>query len=640
MGYGLIIRKVTAMAVITMVALTITAGTTALAAENAPLEQGQPADNPHFKGIINIKQGSQIDLPVKLLKRYLIGAPNVVCATESESKLLLTGKQAGTTVLVVWEESGQSTYQVCVTGEDNNTQNAVIKEPTVFDPVAIDLQPGESHLLSGKNITRTSVSTPEIVNIVPVSTTQILLNAVKDGLATVRVWDDKGVSTYTVTVARKAAPAEELVALVSQQIGVQTIKASLTGDTVVLDGTAPSLEASKRAEHIAGTCGKKVLNLITIESNSPEKVIESLKSALQFPCLKYNILPDQTILINGAVATEEEVARIQMVVQAWVGTPEQNPDKNSVNTNIDFIGQPVVLPDVTDRNITEARQVRDVDGTAVVSEAYNITQHVFGGRIVNGPRIVATIDVNPSLSRQVLVNAQIIEVNRSKLKTLGIQWQEIFGDNATNPLIILENRPSPVPLGDLGPFARTTLQATLKALVTENAARILSEPRLLITDGHVANILVGGELPIPVAQNVNIGSTSISVIFKPFGIQLTVRPRITSDNRILMTLTPEVSDPDFTNAVVAAGIKIPSLIVRRATTTVYISDGQSLAIGGLLSSRNTKIINKVPLLSQIPIIGDFFKNENSRREETDLIILVTPHIVEKNEAIPLAPPHK
>jgi pilus assembly protein CpaC len=137
---------------------------------------------------------------------------------------------------------------------------------------------------------------------------------------------------------------------------------------------------------------------------------------------------------------------------------------------------------------------------------------------------------------------------------------------------------------------------------------------------------------------VNVGSTAISVLFKPFGIQLTVRPRITPDNQILLTLTPEVSDLDFTNAVVSAGIRIPALTVRRATTTVYVSNGQALAIGGLISSKDTKIIDRVPLLSKIPIIGELFKSRDFRKNLTELIIIVTPQIVERNGTVPIATP--
>jgi pilus assembly protein CpaC len=252
--------------------------------------------------------------------------------------------------------------------------------------------------------------------------------------------------------------------------------------------------------------------------------------------------------------------------------------------------------------------------------------------------VVAVLEINPALARQVLVTAQVIEVDRTKLKNLGIQWAEILGEGAINPLVISEDRIGPIALDEGGPFRRNPLSASIKALINEDAARILSEPKVLITDGRSANILVGGEIPIPVSQGSSVGVSSVSIVYKPFGIQLTVRPRITQDGRIMLTVGPEVSSLDFTNSIRLADFQIPALRTRRAVTTVHMGDGESLAIGGLLSSEDVKSVDRVPLLSKIPIIGELFKSTRFTKNETELIILVTPQIVERGEQAPILHP--
>lgn len=600
----------------------------------------------NFDNVISMPEGARAELPVDGVQRYLIGAPNMLAAEQSDSKLLLTAKAQGTTVLAVWTDKGRTAYQVKVVAQ---LPDAAVEEPVriaqaagiqqpALPPIDVTIEPGQSYVIKGQKIVRTAVSDPSIVDIVPVSTSEILVNAKKEGATTVRIWDARGQSTYNFNVAKVQASPEEIAAEVTRQIGVPTITARMVGETVVLSGVAPTVDIAQKATMVAEALGRKVISLVTVESISAERVVASLKAAMPEEPLTYEVLPDQTVIIKGTLASEEAVARVQQIVQAWVGTPEGAGERTSQTTQISFTGgqTPETPPDVIDKARLEARQ--SDSGVALVKEEMNFSRHVFGGRITNGPRIVAILEVNPALAEQILVTAQIIEVDRNKLKTLGIQWGQILGENASNPLIITEDRPEPITLDKAGPFRRNTLTASIQALITENAARVLSQPQVLIADGHVANIQVGGEIPIPVSQNTAVGSASISVIFKPFGIQLTVRPKITPDNRILLSLTPEVSSLDFTNAVRAAGFEIPALRVRRATTTVHVADGQSIALGGLLSSEDVKTVDRVPLLSKIPVIGELFKSRRFSRNETELIVLVTPQIIHAGSVVPIPLP--
>lgn len=501
------------------------------------------------------------------------------------------------------------------------------------------LEPGDSDLLNQHTqITRTQVSDPEILDVVPVSTSEVVVNAKKEGKATVRVWDKDGLITYTYTVRRAPTPQpteEEIRRL----IGVPTISARIVGDTVLLMGTAPSADAAHRAEGIAAAFGKKVTNLVTVETVGAENVVVALRAALKDVPLQYEMLADETIMINGTVATEEEAARVKDVLAAWIGTQTAVGERPAVSTStqVTFGARQEPAPDVIDKAHVEARQVEP--GNILVSQEYNVARHVFAGRVPNGPRILALLDVNPAIARQIVVSAQVIEVDSNRLKDLGVEWGSVVGDELRGqPFVVVEDRPGPVSLDEGGPLRRLPFNAQIRALIEESAARILSEPKVLIADGHPANIHVGGEIPIPVSQSSGVGSTSISVLWKPFGIQLTVRPRITPDDRILMTVTPEVSDLDFANGVRAADIEIPAVTVRRATTTVHVNNAEPLAIGGLMASRDSDIVRRIPLLSQIPVIGELFKSKSKVRRQTELIIVVTPRIVEAGAPVPIAQP--
>ena len=156
------------------------------------------------------------------------------------------------------------------------------------------------------------------------------------------------------------------------------------------------------------------------------------------------------------------------------------------------------------------------------------------------------------------------------------------------------------------------------------------QPILLVLDGSDGSILVGGEIPVPVAQSstgTSGVSASVTVVYKPYGVRLLVHADLVGDGKIQMTVTPEVSDLNYTNAVQLSGFVIPALTVRRATSTLQMGDGETLVIGGLYSSTASRQTERIPLLSQIPVLGEFFKSTTTRKQESELLILIQPQIV-------------
>ena len=175
------------------------------------------------------------------------------------------------------------------------------------------------------------------------------------------------------------------------------------------------------------------------------------------------------------------------------------------------------------------------------------------------------------------------------------------------------------------------LAAFVKALRSQGVLQILAEPNLITSNGEEASFLVGGEFPIPVLQGgANAGAVTIQ--FREFGIRLTFRPELTRNETIRMYVRPEVSTIDLTNAIQFSGFLIPALATRRMETNIELGEGQSFVIAGLIDDRARATFNRIPGLSHIPILGELFKSRDKQKSKTELIVMVTPEIVDPIEA--------
>jgi pilus assembly protein CpaC len=172
------------------------------------------------------------------------------------------------------------------------------------------------------------------------------------------------------------------------------------------------------------------------------------------------------------------------------------------------------------------------------------------------------------------------------------------------------------------------LGAMIKALQTKGLFQSLAEPNLVAESGKEASFLAGGEFPIPVAQ-ASGGGTSISIVFKEFGIRLSFTPVVVG-NRVHLKVKPEVSTLDFTNAVSLNGFRIPALSTRRTETEVELNDGQTFAIAGLMNNTLNSTLQKIPGIGDIPILGLLFKSKAAQKNQTELVVMITPEILANN----------
>jgi pilus assembly protein CpaC len=180
------------------------------------------------------------------------------------------------------------------------------------------------------------------------------------------------------------------------------------------------------------------------------------------------------------------------------------------------------------------------------------------------------------------------------------------------------------------------LGAAIKALQQRNVLQILAEPNVMALNGKEASFLAGGEFPFPVVQSSAQGNF-VTIEFKQFGVRLNFTPQIMPDGAIRLKVRPEVSALDFANGLTVSGFLVPALSTRRAETEVELRDGQSFAIAGLMDNRLSEISSKVPGLGSLPIVGYFFKSRAQNKTQTELLVTVTPHLVQATSQAAPAP---
>jgi pilus assembly protein CpaC len=256
-------------------------------------------------------------------------------------------------------------------------------------------------------------------------------------------------------------------------------------------------------------------------------------------------------------------------------------------------------------------------------------------------KVVNLLYVNvPPAEPQILLKVRFASLDRTLNRQLGIN---LFSTGATNsigtistqqfsPPSLTATSPTTVGLSSLLNLfifrPDLDLGATIQALETEGVVQVLAEPNLLTANGKEGSFLAGGEYPYPVVQGVTgSGAGAITVQFKEFGVRLNFIPTITPRGTIRLQVAPEVSSLDFANGLTISGFTVPALETRKVNTEVELSEGQSFAIGGLLDNRETKTFSKIPFLGDVPVLGKFFQSITKTRNNTELIVIVTPEIV-------------
>lgn len=251
--------------------------------------------------------------------------------------------------------------------------------------------------------------------------------------------------------------------------------------------------------------------------------------------------------------------------------------------------------------------------------------------------VVNSLRILPVHGKQVQLKLRIVEVDRTRLRQLGIN---IFSGGRTAVATTTGQFPSTAsgsgptlsvsdPLNLLLYNAKLDIGITIQDLEQKQVLQVLAEPTLTTLSGETARFLSGGEFPFPVIQpGGSGGGASVTIQFRPYGVKVDFTPTVNLDGTIHLKLSPEVSALDYSNAVTISGYTIPALSTRRAETDVEIQDGQSFMVSGLLDHRTTEILSKVPGIGDIPILGQLFRSKNFTHSVVELVIIVTASVVD------------
>ncbi|HXP05778.1 MAG TPA: type II and III secretion system protein family protein, partial [Stellaceae bacterium] len=339
----------------------------------------------------------------------------------------------------------------------------------------------------------------------------------------------------------------------------------------------------------------------------------------------YAVDSNDQVLLHAPVRVDHDLARVRESLHALM--PGENIGVTSVDKNLILNG------DVT--TASRAEKARALAASVAVKDSNVLNQ------------------LSVSTPNQVNLRVKVAEVNRTALKALGFNWSGSWSNTrldhstfnfqtnnpTTNQAILDEN------LFQYG-FAvpgQGSIQAQLDALAQEGLITTLAEPNLTATSGQTASFLAGGEFPVPVAAATGTtGTPTITIEFKQFGVSLDFIPTIIDADHISLRVRPEVSQLTTTGAVsvpitATQIVTIPALTVRRAETTVDLASGQSFALGGLLQNTTEQDLSKIPWLGDIPILGQLFRSNLFQHNETELVIIVTPYLVQPSNVALSAP---
>jgi len=363
-------------------------------------------------------------------------------------------------------------------------------------------------------------------------------------------------------------------------------------------------------------------NVAVVEVLSPRQLLVTSKAVGQTQLVLWD---EQQKQLAMTVTVQMDVAQLKAAIDEAV--PGATVNIQAINDALVLTG---TVPDAD-----AAQRVEDLAG-------------LFASNVKNQIKVAGI--------QQVLLRCTVAEVSKSAIRQLGVNgW--MGGDNLRDMFAVSQiGGINPVNIGG-GPtgnivapggipfatdvsglpllpntdlslgFPRVQLQLFLEAMRQNGLLRILAEPNLVALSGQEASFLAGGEFPIPVPQSSASGGITITIEFKEYGVRLNFTPTVVGNEMIRLRVAPEVSELDFTNAVQISGFVVPGLTQRRASTTIELASGTTIAIAGLLSDSTRAATNRVPGLGDIPVIGALLSSTEYRRNRTELVILVTPELV-------------
>ncbi len=625
-------------------------------------------------------------LPVADVVRVAVANPNIAdVVVVSQTEVIVNGKSLGRTTLYVWDASGRTGYDVRVC-QDNQGLLEEISEVIGLDDIEVRLAKS-TLLLEGTCKTDAEYERADKI---------------------AKAYADKVLNLITVLNPKVPPPPPAIDGSeVEAGIGIDGVSVRVVKDAIILEGLVEKASDAERAESFARLFAPQVLNFIDVEpsvyeceeevlahedgpedtsldpgetkvdretediedienieyastQDSDDDLKDKIVAALHDPGIEVMVV-DGTVLLEGEVSDDYAKVRAEAVAKLYARNvvnlvrvakasvepppapplpPSELPKAAPEVPLEDMVTQYIGLPDLI---------VRSVDGKLLIEgnvESQNDLERVERIASLFSKDVVNLVDIRNPL--QVLLQVQVVEINRGALKNLGISWGSVI-DGAFSPgSFMFGEWTSPIGLGSGGGtpeevwqarlpvssivtelWRLSPIRAVLDTLVSQDLAKVLAAPSLLTLSGEEADFLVGGEIP------VYMGQVDGRAIFewRPYGVKLNMLPTVDTKGRIVLDVKPEVSSLDWGNALDTGVATIPALRMRKASTHLVVEDNVTIAVGGLIQNTEAKIVKKLPILGDIPIIGGLFRSERFEKGESELIILITPRTVRIGEVI-------
>jgi pilus assembly protein CpaC len=353
-----------------------------------------------------------------------------------------------------------------------------------------------------------------------------------------------------------------------------------------------------------------------VQVKSPTLVYISAKAPGQ--TVIYAVDASDSVLLNSVILVEHDVSRLRSSLRQLA--PGERISADSVDGNLVLSGM-----------VSDAGQADKVRSLAA-----SIAGEVKGSQVINRMTVATPNQVN--------LQVRIAEVDVTKLNEIGVNWSKV-GSNLSfltqNPVSTAGELTNILRVGHIGGQA---VSATIQALTDEGFITSLAEPNLTAMSGQTASFLAGGEFPVPITGSAATtgGVPTITVEFKSFGVSLAFTPTIIDAQHLNLRVRPEISELTTTGEVSvpltsSQVVTIPALTVRRAETSVELASGESFALAGLLMHTSQQLVSKVPWIGDIPVIGAVFRSDRFQRGETDLVVIVTPYLVQPVQGRVAAP---
>jgi len=550
-----------------------------------------------------LQEGSSRILQFDRMQRVAVVQPTIAdVVVSSVNELLVIGKTVGHTQLYVWDRAGRHQFSVSVTAAPYAQMLAKDLKHVLGGQFRYEVVDGRTLLVDGQ-----VANSMELERVTKIIT----------GLA-----NEAEVINLVALENAELTPAQQKVKALRRMLGDKFHYIAWDENTVLITGHTGTQAELQRLDDIAQAASDevKISNLTTVDPNQARPPVEQIATAIG-PDYTVWALHGNTVVIEGEARNELAKKRVDSLLTAFADVKAINLVTVSDVPEVPLQAQ----RDLLQSALAEGLNVRVVQDKALVVEglvadeaaAENVKKLV--ALFQPQTKVVNLTSVADPGRHQVLVRARIVEINRTDLDKLGINWGQIqSGEFRDQPFLFnVEGQ-----VDNVYQFG-----AQLDVLVRNDLARILSEPNLLVNDGEEATMLVGGEIPIPVPQTGG-GVSTVTIEYKPYGVELTIQPTIIpGTDQLKLQVVPSVSSLDYATQVAIGGLNLPALRKRSTDTTVTVHSGQSLIISGLVQRDQSENISKIPILGDLPVLGQLFRHKEFREAKTELVIVVTPEIM-------------